>query len=81
VKERLLKKENKYTIAMVVDQMPFYFLSKLSNPVCNIFCSYGFAIMDNKYDSFPFKIKLNVNLEEEIQDMRMLLPDPRKEED
>jgi hypothetical protein len=64
---------------MEEDQMHSYCLSKLIFYIDKN--SYGFAIMDNKFDSFPFKIKLNINLEEEIKDMRMLLPDPRLEED
>lgn len=37
--------------------------------------------MDNKYDSFAFKIKLNVAFDKEIEDLRVLLPDPREEEE
>ena len=37
--------------------------------------------MDNKYDSFAFKIKLNVSVEKDIEDLRVLLPDPRQEEE
>ena len=37
--------------------------------------------MDNKYDSFSFKIKLNVNFDKEIEDFRALIPDPKKEDE
>jgi len=37
--------------------------------------------MDNKYDSFTFRIKLNVNLVSELTDMIHILPDPKQEED
>ena len=35
--------------------------------------------MDNKYDSFAFKVKLNVAFEEEIKSFEQILPDPSNE--
>ena len=46
-----------------------------------IICSYGFCIPDNKYDSYIFRVKLNVNLLDDITDYSELLPDPANEDD
>ena len=37
--------------------------------------------MDNKYDSFAFKVKLNVAFDKPIQDMRAILPDKKHDDD
>lgn len=48
-----------------------------------MFFSYGFCIPDNKYDSFIFRVKLNVNItaEEDHSDYSLLMPDPDNEDD
>ena len=62
--KNLLSKVSKFTTAMEEDLTLFCSWSKLV--ITNIY-SYGFCIMDNKYDSFAFKVKLNVAFEEEIK--------------
>ena len=44
--------------------------------------SYGFCIPDNKYDSHIFRVKLNVNIAEDISnDYSELVPHPDNETD
>lgn len=43
--------------------------------------SYGFCIPDNKYDSYCFRVKLNVNLLDDITDYSEILPHPDNEDD
>ena len=42
--------------------------------------SYGFTYMDNKYDSFAFKVKITLTLERELEHISELLEDPNSEE-
>jgi len=43
--------------------------------------SYGFCIPDNKYDSYIFRVKLNVNILDDITDFSEILPHPENEDD
>ena len=72
------KKGNKYFIAMVNVLMPFYSSSIIFQLL--IYFSYGFCIPDNKYDSFVFRVKLNMNINHEIKNYAEFIVDTDNEE-
>jgi hypothetical protein len=43
--------------------------------------SYGFCYADNRYDSLIIRVRLNVNLQADLESFEQLLPHPQNRED